>query len=72
VALFRCGSQVAALHAICPHRGAILAFGEVRDGMVSCPLHAWGFRLRDGPCPEFPEVRVATYPGTVEGGEVLL
>ncbi len=57
---------------MCPHRGAILAFGDVRDGIVHCPLHAWGFRLEDGSCPEFPGVGVATYRVTVEGGEVFL
>lgn len=72
VALFRRGSEVAALDAVCPHRGAILAFGEVREGVVHCPLHAWGFRLENGSCPEFPEVAVATYRVTVEGGEVFL
>jgi NAD(P)H-dependent nitrite reductase small subunit len=72
VALFRRGSQVFALDAVCPHRGAILAFGEVRDGIVYCPLHAWGFRLEDGACPEFPGVAVATYRVTVEGGDVFV
>ncbi|HET6411941.1 MAG TPA: Rieske (2Fe-2S) protein [Anaeromyxobacter sp.] len=72
VALFRRGSKVSALHAICPHRGAVLAFGEVRDGLVFCPLHAWAFRLDDGSCPEFPGVCVVTYPVAVEGGEVFV
>ena len=72
VALFRQGRRVFGLDAICPHRGACLAFGEVREGMVHCPLHAWAFRLDDGSCPEFPGVRVTTYPVSVEGGEVFL
>ncbi len=72
VALFREGNRVRALDAICPHRGASLAYGEVSNGIVHCPLHAWPFRLADGGCPEFPEVAVRTYAVTVEGGEVFL
>lgn len=72
IALFRRGAEVVALDAVCPHRGASLAFGDVREGLVHCPLHAWGFRLDDGTCPEFPGVAVATYRVTVEGGQVLL
>lgn len=72
LALFRQGGRVLALDAECPHRGACLAFGEVREGVVHCPLHAWPFRLEDGSCPEFPEVSVATYRAIVEGGEVFL
>jgi nitrite reductase [NAD(P)H] small subunit len=72
VALFRRGEAVQALESECPHRGASLAFGDVRDGVVHCPLHAWPFRLADGRCLEFPGVAVATYRASVEGGEVFL
>lgn len=72
VALFRVGERVHGLDAVCPHRGASLAFGEVRDGVVWCPLHAWPFRIADGGCPEFPEVSVRTYAVTVEGEDVFL
>lgn len=72
VALFRSGDVVQALESECPHRGASLAFGEVRSGVVYCPLHAWAFRLADGACPELPGVAVTTYRATVEGGDVFL
>lgn len=55
-----------------PTRGAILAFCEVREGVVHCPLHAWGFRLDDGSCSGLPRVAVDTYRVTVEGGDVLV
>ncbi len=70
IALFRVGSEVYALENECPHRGAALAFGDVRGETVFCPLHAWPFLLRDGGCPEFPEVSVRTFPVHVEGGAV--
>lgn len=72
IALFRDGARVHALDATCPHRGASLAFGDVKGGVVFCPLHAWPFRLADGTCPEEPAATVATYGVTVEGEDVYL
>jgi len=72
VALFREGGSVHALEATCPHRGASLAFGEVRRGVVYCPLHAWAFRLSDGTCLERDGGAVARYRTSVEGGEVFV
>lgn len=72
VALFRQGERVLAIDAECPHRGACLAFGEVRAGKVYCPLHAWPFCLEDGSCPEFKEAKVASHRAFVEGGDVFL
>jgi cholesterol 7-dehydrogenase len=33
--------EVRALDAYCPHMGANLADGEVRDGCLECPFHRW-------------------------------
>ena len=48
------GGQVRAISAYCPHMGANLADGVVRDGCVECPFHRWRI---DG------EGRVAQMPG---------
>lgn len=72
IALFRRDGEVHALENTCPHRGAALAHGDVRGGLVYCPLHAWAFELATGACPEFPEARIRTFPVHVEGGEVFV
>ncbi|MFT3916322.1 MAG: nitrite reductase (NAD(P)H) small subunit [Anaeromyxobacteraceae bacterium] len=72
LALFRQGERVFALDNVCPHRGAALAWGEVRAGVVYCPLHAWPFEVETGRCPEFPGVAVDAYPVTIEGGDVFV
>lgn len=72
IALFRRAGRVYALDNVCPHRGAALAFGDVRGEVVHCPLHAWPFELATGRCPEVPEASVRTYPVRVEGGELEL
>jgi len=72
VALFRLGPCVYAIDNECPHRGAALAFGEVRGEELRCPLHAWPFHIPTGACPEFPGVSVRCHPVHVEGGEVFV
>jgi nitrite reductase/ring-hydroxylating ferredoxin subunit len=37
-----------AMDNICPHQGAQLHEGWVRDGCVTCPWHAWSYRLATG------------------------
>ena len=37
----------------CPHRGVQLSLGEVTDGCVTCPFHAWKF-AGDGRCVDIP------------------
>ncbi len=50
LAVLRDGDAVAVLFDRCPHAGGSLGAGRVEDGEVSCPLHRWRFRLRDGRC----------------------
>ncbi len=72
VAIFRVGSRVHAIENTCPHREGPLAFGDVREGTVFCPLHAWPFDLATGRSPEFPEAFVRIFPVSLEGGEVWI
>jgi len=37
----------------CPHRGMRLSFGFVRDGMLRCIYHGWGYEL-GGHCASIP------------------
>jgi len=41
--LFRAANGLAALDDRCPHRGARLSTGSVKDGCVVCPYHLWSF-----------------------------
>ncbi len=72
LALFRQGERVYALDNVCPHRGAALAFGDVKGDTVFCPLHAWPFELETGACSEFPDVCVQAFDVRVEGGDVVV
>lgn len=48
VLVFRDGEDVHALDDVCSHAGGLLSRGEVRDCIVTCPLHETRFDLRDG------------------------
>ena len=54
----------------CPHMGASLSGGFVGDGIVTCPWHAWRFRLCDGAWADNPKIKIGSYPVRVEGEEV--
>ena len=70
LALFRVGDRFHALDDACPHMGASLAGGYVEGGIVTCPWHAWRFRLADGAWADNPRVSTGCYEVRVAGDEV--
>jgi len=72
IAVFRERGQYFALDDVCPHMGASLAGGWVEDGIVTCPWHAWRFRLADGVWADNPrgKLGVGCYPVRVQGEEI--
>jgi nitrite reductase/ring-hydroxylating ferredoxin subunit len=61
-----------ALGGLCLHQGGPLGQGNVGNGRVVCPWHAWEWDCRTGENPDDPSQRVATYEVKVEGDEILL
>jgi nitrite reductase (NADH) small subunit/3-phenylpropionate/trans-cinnamate dioxygenase ferredoxin subunit len=72
MALFRCGEQFHAIDDSCPHMGFSLAGGAVEDGIVTCPLHAWRFRLADGAWLASERVKIGCYQVRIQGDEVQI
>jgi nitrite reductase (NADH) small subunit/3-phenylpropionate/trans-cinnamate dioxygenase ferredoxin subunit len=72
IALFRCGEQYFAIDDVCPHMGASLSGGWVEGGVVTCPWHAWRFRLRDGAWADYPRVKIGCYAVRVVNDEVQI
>ena len=70
VAVFRVGTEFFAIDDVCPHMGASLGGGWVENGVVTCPWHAWRFRLADGAWADNPRLKIGSYPVRVEGDEV--
>lgn len=72
IALFNVDGQFYALDNTCPHSGGPLAEGWLDDGTVTCPWHAWCFRLADGKMTLGDYASVDVFDVRIEDGEVLV
>jgi nitrite reductase (NADH) small subunit/3-phenylpropionate/trans-cinnamate dioxygenase ferredoxin subunit len=70
IALFCVDGQFHAIDDVCPHMGASLSGGCVENGIVTCPWHAWRFRLADGAWADNPRLKMGCYPVRIEGDMV--
>ena len=70
IALFREDGRYFAIDDTCPHMGASLSGGYVENGIVTCPWHAWRFRLNDGAWADNPRIKIGCYQVRVAGDEV--
>ncbi len=48
IALFNVGGTFYALDNTCPHQGGPLSEGWIEGTTVTCPWHAWCFKLTNG------------------------
>lgn len=56
---------------LCPHAGAPLSGGYLKENMIVCPRHHWSFRAEDGHCPEHPIYTLRRFEVRVEDGWIL-
>jgi nitrite reductase (NADH) small subunit len=80
------GDQPKAIRNRCPHMGAPLCLGTVREReagapgsyrlagrrVLHCPWHGWEFDLDSGICPDDVRMRAAVYPVRVDDGRVMV
>ena len=75
IVVFRGTDNVAVFDDRCPHRGAPLSRGRLREGTIECPYHGWRFAA-DGRCVAVPGARdcpvvsAVTLPVTLAAGLV--
>jgi nitrite reductase (NADH) small subunit/3-phenylpropionate/trans-cinnamate dioxygenase ferredoxin subunit len=72
IALFCINGAYHAIDDTCPHMGASLSGGYVEQGIVTCPWHAWRFRLADGAWADNPRLKIGCYPVRVEGDQIQI
>lgn len=70
VAVFNVGGEYFAINDTCPHMGASLGAGDVEEGVVTCPWHAWRFRVSDGTWCDNPRIKTDRFEVRVQGDEV--
>ena len=72
IALFRHKDKVYALKNSCPHQGAPIHQGYIRDSHVVCPYHGWSFRVQNGAFVNNDLLKIATYPVEERDGKIFL
>ncbi len=72
IAVFHSKGEYQAIDDTCPHMGASLSGGYVEEGIVTCPWHAWRFRLCDGVWADNPRIKIGSYPVRVQGDVVQI
>lgn len=70
VAVFLWQGNYYAIDDLCPHMGASLGAGEICQGAVACPWHAWRFSVTDGTWLDNPKLRVDRFECRVVGEEI--
>ena len=68
--LSRAEGAVSCFANACAHLGMPLDMGEVRDGVLVCPHHAFEYVLATGECLTAPEVQLQTHAARVADGRV--
>lgn len=72
VAVFNHDGEYYAIDDLCPHMGASLGSGCLEGDVVTCPWHAWRFRVTDGAWADNPKVKVDAFAVRVEGDMILV
>jgi nitrite reductase (NADH) small subunit len=73
LALYNVGGTFHATTNTCIHRGGPLGQGMLEGQVVMCPWHAWTFDVTTGENTANGQLKVQTYPVTVDAaGDVLV
>jgi len=72
IALFNVDGEYFAVDDRCPHMGAELSGGVVRERTVLCTWHGWQFDLETGSCMNIEWAKLQRYPLSVRGDEIVL
>jgi nitrite reductase (NADH) small subunit/3-phenylpropionate/trans-cinnamate dioxygenase ferredoxin subunit len=72
IALFCVKGRYFAIDDVCPHMGASLSGGYLENDIVTCPWHAWRFRVTDGAWADNPRIKIGCYPVRIVGEDVQI
>ena len=72
IALFNVAGTFYALDNTCPHQGGPLAEGWIEGTTVTCPWHAWCFKLTDGKMTLGDYASVDAFDVRVDNGDVAV
>lgn len=72
IVLIRYQGQVLAFRDSCPHQGAPLSHGLIKDGRLICIYHGWKFNLSDGSFTGNPQLKLKRFDVREEDGDVFV
>ncbi len=72
LALYNVGGKFYAIENFCPHKGAPLADGLLRDRTVECDWHGWRFDVTTGACLTRSDCPLESYPVVIEDGWIKI
>lgn len=70
VILSRFDDKITCFQNACAHLGMPMDMGEIRDGILICPHHAFEYSLESGECLTAPQVQLQTHAVRVVGNKV--
>ena len=68
-------NQKGTIHAflgLCPHRNGPLGQGNLVEGCIVCPWHAWEFSVEKGELDYNPGIKLHRYKVVIQGEDVLV
>jgi nitrite reductase (NADH) small subunit len=68
--LFNVDGRIYAVENTCPHQGGPLSEGWVAKGCVTCPWHAWTFKLDTGKMTLGDYATIETFDVQIEGSTI--
>jgi nitrite reductase (NADH) small subunit len=71
-AICNAGGELRAFDGICPHAGGPLGQGNIADGNLICPWHAWEYDCLTGVNTFDDSCILASFPVKVEGDDILV
>jgi NAD(P)H-dependent nitrite reductase small subunit len=72
IAVFNAGGTFYAIENTCPHQGGPLADGWIEGDTVTCPWHAWCFRMADGKMTLGDYASVDTFDVRIDGDMIAV
>ncbi|MCM0591605.1 MAG: NifU family protein [Gloeotrichia echinulata IR180] len=70
--LHRQGVNVTCYRNTCSHLGNPLAEGQVENGIITCPIHEFEYRLETGECLTAPDIFLQSYPIQIKGDRIFV
>lgn len=68
----RVAGEIIATSSVCPHEDVSLLDGELENGIVTCPGHAYELDLLTGRCLHDARLALRRYKVTVVGDEIWI